>query len=176
VMYLNRGGEQFVDITTAGGFGHLQKGHAVVFADLDHDGDQDVFEQMGGAYPGDRFNDALYENPGLGNHWITLRLIGTTSNRSAMGARICVEITEAGETRKIYRHVNSGGSFGANPLRQTIGLGSAASIDKLDVFWPTTNTTQSFIQVPMDGHFAITEGRDELVPIEVKQLKLGGAK
>ncbi len=49
VMYLNRAGSQFVDITSAAGFGHLQKGHAVVFADFDNDGDQDVFEQMGGA-------------------------------------------------------------------------------------------------------------------------------
>ncbi len=176
VMYLNRGGEQFVDITTAGGFGHLQKGHAVAFADLDHDGDQDVFEQMGGAFAGDRFHDALYENPGLGNHWITLRLTGTKSNRSAIGARICVEITEEGETRKIYRHVNSGGSFGCNPLRQTIGLGSAAGIKKLEIYWPTSDTTQSFSEVPMDDHFAIVEGRHELERIDVKQLKLGGVK
>ena len=53
VMYRNRQGIDFVDVTYAGGFGHLQKGHAVVFADLDNDGDQDIFEQMGGAFPGD---------------------------------------------------------------------------------------------------------------------------
>ena len=54
VMYHNRRGGG-TDVTTAGGFGHLQKGHGVVFADLDNDGDQDVFEQIGGAYPGDAF-------------------------------------------------------------------------------------------------------------------------
>ena len=48
-MYRNLDGAGFEDVTYAGGFGHIQKGHAVVFADLDHDGDQDVFEQMGGA-------------------------------------------------------------------------------------------------------------------------------
>jgi hypothetical protein len=173
VMYLNRRGEQFVDVTTAGGFGHLQKGHAVAFADFDHDGDQDVFEQMGGAFPGDRFHDAFYENPGFGNHWITVRLTGTKSNQSAIGARICVETTEQGETQRIYRHVNSGGSFGASPLRQTIGLGSAERINKLEVYWPTSDTTQSFSQVPMDEHFSIVEGRDDLEPIKVKRLKLG---
>ena len=70
VMYLNRGGERFSDVSAAGGFSHLQKGHGVVFADLDHDGDQDVFEQMGGFFAGDRFHDALYENlvPGVRNH------------------------------------------------------------------------------------------------------------
>jgi len=46
VMYRNQAGQKFVDVTMAGGFGHLQKGHAVVFADLDNDGDQDVFEQL----------------------------------------------------------------------------------------------------------------------------------
>ncbi len=53
VMYRNRWGRSFVDVSFAGGFGHLQKGHSVVFADLDNDGDQDIFEQMGGIFPGD---------------------------------------------------------------------------------------------------------------------------
>ena len=53
LMYRNVGGERFVDVTYAGGFGHLQKGHGIAFGDVDHDGDQDVFEQMGGGYPGD---------------------------------------------------------------------------------------------------------------------------
>ncbi|MEO8498417.1 MAG: VCBS repeat-containing protein, partial [Planctomycetota bacterium] len=70
VMYHNQQGERFSDVTMAGRFGHLQKGHAVVFADLDRDGDQDVFEQLGGAFPGDGFYDALFENPGFGNNWI----------------------------------------------------------------------------------------------------------
>jgi hypothetical protein len=129
VMYRNQRGKGFANVTTSGGFGHLQKGHGVVFADLDNDGDQDVFEQMGGAFPGDAFGDVLFQNPGFGHHWLKLKLIGVQSNRSAIGARIRIEITEAGQKRSIYRHVNSGGSFGANPLRQEIGLGKAKTID-----------------------------------------------
>ncbi len=174
VMYRNLQGRRFVDVTVSGGFGHLQKGHAIAFADFDHDGDQDIFEQMGGAYPGDRFNDAFYENPGSGNHWITLRLTGSQSNRSAIGARIDITITEDGKQRHVFRHVNSGGSFGASPLRQTIGLGTATKIDRLDVFWPTTGKTQSFDDVPMDGYFLIIEDQDKIVPVEVKKIKLGG--
>ena len=49
VLYRNLAGRRFVDVSLAAGFGHLQKGHAVAFADLDGDGDLDVFEQMGGA-------------------------------------------------------------------------------------------------------------------------------
>ena len=96
VLYRSLGGERFVDVSLAAGFGHLQKGHAVVFADIDSDGDLDVFEQMGGAFPGDGFGDALFENPGFGNRWLGLRLVGKGSNRSAIGARIRVDVVECG--------------------------------------------------------------------------------
>ena len=158
VMYRSRNGKGFSDVTYAGGFGHLHKGHGVFFADLDHDGDQDVFEQMGGVFPGDRSANVLYENPGFGNHWITVKLVGVRSNRSAIGARIRVDVVEDGMPRSIYRHVNSGGSFGANPLRQTIGLGGATRIERLEVFWPTTDLTQTLTDLPIDRVLQIVEG------------------
>ena len=55
------------------------------FADFDDDGDQDLFAQMGGAFPGDRFADALFENPGNGNHWIARRA-GRARARTAPGS------------------------------------------------------------------------------------------
>ena len=173
VMYRNQNGKRFSDVTYAGGFGHLQKGHGVFFADLDHDGDQDIFEQMGGAFPGDRFGNVLYENPGFGNHWITIKLVGTRSNRSAIGARIRANILENGIPRSIYRHVNSGGSFGANPLRQTIGLGKAARIETLEVFWPTTGLTQQFTDLPVDQIIQIVEGETSHSTVNLKTIKLG---
>ncbi|NOT29366.1 MAG: CRTAC1 family protein [Planctomycetes bacterium] len=165
-MYWNRGGKKFADVTTAGGFGHLQKGHGVAFADLDRDGDQDVFAEMGGAFPGDAFGNALFRNPGFGNHWVTVKLVGVRSNRPGIGARIRCEITENGVKRSVYKHVNSGGSFGANPLRQMIGLGKATGIGVLEVYWPTSDLTQTFRDVPVDAAFEITEGEAELRRIE----------
>ena len=173
VMYRNRDGAGFADVTYAGGFGHLQKGHGVFFADLDHDGDQDIFEQMGGAYPGDRFGNALYRNPGLGNHWITISLVGVRSNRSAIGARIRAEIVDGGTTRSVYRHVNSGGSFGANPLRQTLGLGRATRVEKLEVFWPTTGLTQTFTAVPVDRFIRITENEPAYEKVALEAVPFG---
>lgn len=166
VMYLNRGGKRFSDVTMAGGFGHLQKGHAVTFADFDNDGDQDVFEQMGGAFPADKFYDALYENPGFGNRWVSLKLKGTTTNRSAIGARIRLDVKDAGsgQLRTIFRWVNSGGSFGANPLRQNIGLGKAVEITNLEVMWPTTGESQSWTEVPLDADLEVIEGETRLRP------------
>ena len=173
VMYRNRRGISFVDVTYAGGFGHLQKGHAVVFADLDNDGDQDIFEQMGGAFPGDGYSNVLYENPGFGNHFLAVKLVGVDSNRSGIGARIHAEIIENGERRSIYKHVNSGGSFGANPLRQTIGLGKAEKVEKLEIFWHTTGLTQTFHNVPLNQFIQITEGETQYTTIELEKLKLG---
>ncbi len=161
VMYRNREGRGFTDVTFAGGFGHLQKGHGIAFADFDNDGDQDVFSQVGGAFRGDGAWFALYKNPGFGNSSLTVKLIGVKSNRAALGARLRVDVAD-GKPRSIYRHVSSGGSFGANPLRQEIGLGKAGVIDTLEITWPTSRTTQVFKKVAVDQIIEITEGKDEI--------------
>jgi ASPIC and UnbV/FG-GAP-like repeat len=171
LMFLNRAGQRFADISVAGGFAQLQKGHAVAFADLDNDGDLDVFEKMGGAYPGDAFSDALYENPGMGNNWITVQLVGRQSNRSAIGARIRVQVEENGVTRSIYRHVNSGGSFGANPLRQTIGLGKVRGAQLLEIFWPRTGKTQTVINPPPAQFIQVVEGVEGYTKLSLKRFK-----
>ena len=174
VMFLNQAGGGFANVTMAGRFGHLQKGHGVAFADLDNDGDQDVYVQMGGAWPGDKYNDALFENPGFGNHWITIKLDGRRSNRCAIGARIHVKIVEDGKPRSIYRHVNSGGSFGGNPLRQAIGLGQADKIERVEIYWPTTDRTQVVTNIPLDQTIRIVEGEAGFSTIALKKLNLPG--
>lgn len=63
-MFRNAEGHRFQDVTAPGGFGQLQKGHAVSFADFDRDGDEDIFEVVGGAFPGDAYMSVLLENPG----------------------------------------------------------------------------------------------------------------
>lgn len=169
IMYLNQGGKRFANVTMAGGFGHLQKGHGVCFADLDNDGDQDVYVQTGGAWPGDKYNDLLYENPGFDNHWIALDLEGTESNRSAIGAKIHLRIRENGQPRSVYKWVNSGGSFGCNPLRQVIGIGQATAIERLEIFWPTTGKMQVFEAIAADQFLKIKENEKKLTNIELRR-------
>jgi len=159
VMYLNQSGRGFADVTLAGGFGHLQKGHGVVFADFDRDGDQDVFAQMGGFLPGDKFYNALFDNPGFDNHWIILQLEGRQANRSGLGARLTLTFTENGQRRMIHRQVGTGGSFGANPLSPSIGLGKAAKIDQLEIRWPKPGGTQTFKDLPVNQTIRLTEGQ-----------------
>ena len=125
------------------------------------------FAQMGGAFPGDAFADALFENPGFGNHWIEVVFEGRRTNRSAIGARVRVDVVENGSKRSIYRTVNSGGSFGSNPLRQHIGIGKASAVETLEVFWPTTGLTQTFSGVAADQRYRVIEGEDSLRPLEV---------
>ena len=75
-MFLNRKGKSFMDVTTTSRVGRVQKGHGISFGDLDNDGDQDILAEMGGAFRGDAFQNAVYENPGNDNKWITINTQG----------------------------------------------------------------------------------------------------
>ena len=174
VLYRNRGGRAFADVTAPSGMGNPGKGHGIAIADLDEDGDLDVFAQMGGTYGSERRPNAVYENPGTRNHWLAVRLRGRRSNRSAIGARIRAEIVEDGRRRSVYRTVGSGASFGANPLRQHLGLGAATRAESLEVFWPATGVTQTFRDVPADRLVEIAEGEDRLESRPPRPVRLGG--
>jgi len=151
------GGRAFVDVTASSGTGELHKGHGVAFADLDRDGDEDLVFEVGGATPGDAHALRLFENPGNGNDWITLKLVGVKTNRAAIGARITVTVEGASGVRSIHRSVSSGGSFGASPLEQHVGLGAGARRVDVDIWWPTSNTRQRFSDVGKNRFLEITE-------------------
>ena len=157
-MFRNDGQGHFQDVTTSGGFGQLQKGHAIAFGDLNNDGAQDIYSHLGGALIGDHYPSQLFANPGHGNHWLKLKLEGVQSNRSALGARIKVVAKTAGGEREIYRVVGSGGSFGASPLRQEIGLGQATAIARVEIFWPRTGLTQVIGDLQLDHAYLVREG------------------
>jgi hypothetical protein len=161
VMLKNVEGHKFVDVTDSSRTGHLQKGHGVSFADWNCDGELDLFTILGGGYPGDKGYSALFNNPGHGHHWIKVKLVGTRTNRSALGALIQVELKSPdGNTRSVYRTIGTNGSFGGNSLVETIGLGDIKSVGRLTVSWPTSKTTQTFRDVAADQAIEVTEGAD----------------
>lgn len=163
-MFHNDAAHSFQDVTTAGDFGHLQKGHGIAFADLHRTGFEDVFEEMGGAQPGDTFQSALYRNPGNHNHWITLRLTGEKSNRAAFGAKIEVTFVEKNaQTRHVFRTVGFGSSFGGNPLEQHIGIGTATRINSVRVTWPASGMVDAMRDVVVDRRYTLREGSGQLV-------------
>ncbi len=155
-MFKNVAGLRFAEITASSGTGNLQKGHGVAFGDWDRDGDLDLFIEMGGAVNGDKYHNVLFQNPGQGNHWLTVKLVGKKTNRAAIGARIKV-VTAGDRPLTVHRHVSSGSSWGANPLQQHIGLGKADKVATLEVHWPTSGTTQVFRDVAANQAIEVTE-------------------
>jgi hypothetical protein len=176
IMLRNDQGRRFQDVTAATGTGHLQKGHGVAFADLDNDGDEDVVINLGGAVPGDNYADALFENPGAGkgNNWISLRLVGTQSNRAAIGAKIRVTLQGKVEGSNLrYREVSSGGSFGNNSLMQHIGLGPA-SVESIEITWPRKGAKRQVLHgVPVNAFLEVTEGKSGFAVKTPPKLRLG---
>jgi tetratricopeptide (TPR) repeat protein len=177
VLLRNKDGKSFVDVTASSGTGELHKGHAIAFADLDNDGDEDIITVIGGAVPGDSHALRLFENPGNGNDWISLKLVGVKTNRAAIGARIKVTVENQGQgSRSIYRTVGSGGSFGASPLQQHIGLGKSAKIVDLEIWWPTSNTRQHFSHVDKNQFLEIKEFGQDYAKLDRPPFRLGGAQ
>jgi hypothetical protein len=175
LMFRNVAGQRFEDVTMSSGTGHLQKGHGISFADWDCDGDLDLFVEAGGAVPGDRSYNLLFQNPGHGHHWLKVKLVGVKSNRAGLGARIKAVVRPAeGKPRAIYRTVGNNGSFGGNSLVESIGLLDATRVAELEVFWPTSRTTQTFRDVAADQAIEITEGIDTVKPLPQPWLPAAG--
>jgi len=177
MLLRNKNGESFVDVTVSSGTGEMHKGHGVAFADLDNDGDEDIAFKVGGATPGDAHAFRLFQNPGHGNDWLELNLVGVRTNRAAIGARIAVTVEGTGGVRRtIHRTVNSGGSFGASPLQQHVGLGKASRIVQVEVRWPTSGTRQVFTDVAKNQVIEIREMADRYSKVERQPLPLGGPR
>lgn len=166
VLFRNRAGQGFDDYTAESGLGHLQKGHGVAFADFDHDGDQDLFHQLGGFVPADKFQSTLFENRGTGGHWLVLELQGTRTNRDAIGARIRVVLETPAGPRELHRAAGAVSSFGGSTHRQELGLGDATRITRLEIRWPRSKEPQVFSDVPLDSRLAVREGEPAFTRLE----------
>jgi VCBS repeat protein/ASPIC/UnbV protein len=173
-MFRNHEGKYFVDVTGSTGTGHLQKGHGIAFSDVDNDGDQDVFINIGGAAPGDKYNKALFANPGQGSNWLSIKLTGVKTNRAAIGAKIKV-VTSVGPGKSSYRYreVSSGGSFGASSLTQSIGVSKATQLKIVEIFWPASKTRQVFRDVDVNQFIEIKEFETNYTKRQIRPFKLG---
>lgn len=162
-MYLNMDGKKFEDVSYSGRFANIQKGHGVAFGDPDHDGDEDIFVVIGGAFDGDIFYSSFFENPNEhNNNWVVLKLNGTKANKSAIGARVAVSIQEGGKERKIYRIVSSGASFGGNSLNLEVGLRKATSITHVTIQWPCKDCPdQVFTGLEINKAYLLTQDQAE---------------
>ncbi|MDB5353458.1 MAG: hypothetical protein JWN86_4705 [Planctomycetota bacterium] len=170
LLFKNVGGLRFEDVTMSSGTGHLQKGHGVSFADFDFDfdgdGALDFFVENGGAAPGDQSHNALFKNPGHKRHWLDVKLVGTRTNRSALGAKLRAVVTGAdGKARTIHRTIGDNSSFGGNSLVEHLGLADSTRVDLLEVTWPIGPMIQEFRDLTVDRSIVITEGSANIAAI-----------
>jgi tetratricopeptide (TPR) repeat protein len=178
-LYKNHKGKKFYDVTTTSRTGHLQKGHGVSFGDIDNDGDEDIFHVLGVAFSGDIAFDAVFQNTvDDTNNWINLELVGTISNKAAIGARVKVLVAGIeGDIKEIYRQVSTGSSFGSNSLNLEIGLGRIKEIKEIEIVWPNKqHTKQTFTAVQPNTFYKIIEGQSELIKKDIELLAFSDKK
>jgi hypothetical protein len=148
VLFRNRGDGTFEDVTEAIGGGRFD-GRGVAFADYDNDGDVDMIVTSGAGA-----TTRLWRNDSTtGHHWLTLRLLGTISNRSAIGARVEVQTP----IRTTVQEISGGAGRGnQNSLPLEFGLGAAESVVRVTVRWPS-GMVQVIENVAVDQRLTIVE-------------------
>jgi hypothetical protein len=153
ILYRNLGGGKFADISERAGPGLLERHSArgAAFGDYDNDGLIEVLINNQNEPP-----SLLKQTAQPANHWILLKLTGTRSNRSALGAK--VRVTAGGRTQ--LDEVRSGGSYlSQNDLRLHFGLGAARRLDRIEIQWPS-GAHQTLRDVPGDRVVTVEEPRN----------------
>jgi enediyne biosynthesis protein E4 len=150
-LYLNRGVAGWVDVAKKVGVTDVYDGRAVALADLSNRGAVDVI------IANQNQPAVLYRSyPDSTNHWIAFKLVGTRSNRSAIGAEV---LLEAGDLRQ-RRIVDGGSGFASqNDRRVHFGLGVREWVDRVVIHWPSGGAPQILRRPPIDGFVTVTEPR-----------------
>jgi hypothetical protein len=131
-LFRNNGDGTFTDVAYVNGADRIGDGRGLAILDYDRDGQLDLVLRN---Y---RQPVELLRNRGGRNHWITLRLVGTRSNRDAVGARIRLYTAQGWQTREV--HAGSGYLSG-NSLVQHFGLGAAREAQRVEIAWPSGSRT-----------------------------------
>jgi enediyne biosynthesis protein E4 len=127
----------------------------LAIGDYNNDGRIDVLIGNNGEAP-----VLLKNNAGAGNHWVGLRLQGTTCNRDATGATIAWSVN--GATRSRYK-VSGGSYLSSHDMREVLGLGAATKLDWVEIKWPApSGRVERFTDLPIDRYVTIVEGKGVL--------------
>ena len=151
ILYHNNGDGTFTDVSSSAGAGITiaSSARGLAVGDLWNDGKLSVLISNVNAKPSLLVNDAR-----SANHWIGLKLVGTRSNRDAIGAKVTLKVGK----RMLVNEVRSGSSYISNSdMRLHFGLGGASKIDLLEVRWPN-GSTETFDNQAVDGIRTLKEG------------------
>src|SRR5437899_1450170 len=154
-LFHNEGNGKFVETTKLAGSGFQTPhvGRGVAFADFENDGFVDVVVANNGDPP-----LLLHNSGGNGNHFLNFKLVGTKSNRDAMGGRIRIVVGGLSQIREVA----GGGSYlSQSDLRANFGLGKATRVESVEITWPS-GQRQVFHNVEADKFYLIEEGKDQL--------------
>jgi hypothetical protein len=159
-LFRNLGDKTFDEVADSAGLnqGKLESRRGVAFGDINNDGKLDMVVFNAGAPPSLFINDT----PGT-NHSVLFRLIGTKSNRGAVGARVTVTTSKMSQIAEVRGGV---GYNSTNDSRLHFGLGADAVIKKLQVQWPS-GLKQEFNDVAADALYEITEGQQAIKKLAV---------
>lgn len=148
VLLRNQGGGTFDDVSEWSGADDPSIGRGGAYLDYDGDGCLDVVVNNFGQ-PAKLFGNACTSE----NHWLRVRLRGSSSGTDGLGAKI--EVTAAGKTQ--VRKTMSGSTFmGQNMLDAHFGIGNTTTVDSMTIYWPS-GKTQTLTNVPADQIVTITE-------------------
>jgi hypothetical protein len=149
-LYHNNGDGTFTQILTGNPVSD-SGGFSCAWVDYDNDGFLDLFVTREAPT-----SNLLYHNDGNTNAWLEVKLVGTVSNRSAIGAKVRVHATIGGKTFWQMREINTGGGWNSTPLVAHFGLGDATNVDDLRIEWPS-GLVQDFLNVAAKQILTYTE-------------------
>jgi hypothetical protein len=142
----------FEEVSAISGITGNNPKEGLAVADYNNDGYEDVL--AAGSYKIRDSISRLYENNGSGNNWLTIKLIGTKSNRDSIGAKI--KIRYNGDQVQ-FRQIISGDSFlSQSSLWQTFGLGKSEWVDEIEIKWPS-GTVKKLYKIKSNQQIVINE-------------------
>ncbi len=160
-LFRNLQGRAFEDVAGPAGLnaGPLQSRRGTAFGDINNDGNLDFVVFNADAPPSLFINESRTMN-----HRVLFKLVGSSSNRMAIGARMTVE---AGGVAQISEVRGGSGYNSSNDTRLHFGVGRATVLSKVEVRWPS-GVHQEFKDLPVDGIYEIHEGKDILKIMSLK--------
>ena len=156
LVYQNLGNGQFKEVTTQMGSGILtpKSGRGCAFGDFDNDGDIDVLVMNMNEPPLLLRNEYINAQSRETNNWLTVKLIGTKSNRSAIGARM---LLKAGSHLQAQEVTSQSSYYSHNDSRLHFGLGQNQKADLIEIRWPS-GQTETLKSITANQILTIKEG------------------